>query len=62
MSTSEVLIGMQPHSVHSHLVYGGFQAAMAELSGHDREYVVHKTKTIYCLDPYRKSLLTARIH
>ena len=59
MSTSEVLIGMQPLSAHSHLVCGGFQAAVAELSGHDREYVLHKTKTIYCLAPYIKSLLTA---
>ena len=50
---------MQPHSVHSHLVYGGFQAAVAELSGHDREYVVPKTRTIYCLAPYIKSLLIA---
>ena len=59
VSTSEVLIGMQPLSAHSHLVCGGFQAAVAELSGHDREYVLHKTKTIYCLAPYIKSLLTA---
>ena len=50
---------MQPLSAHSHLVCGGFQAAVAELSGHDREYVLHKTKTIYCLAPYIKSLLTA---
>ena len=42
-----------------YLVCGGFQAAVAELSGHDREYVLHKTKTIYCLAPYIKSLLTA---
>lgn len=33
-------------------------AATAELSGHNREYLARKAKTIYCLAFYRKSLPT----
>lgn len=44
--------------VHKHIVYGHFQAAMAELSSCNKDHFPCKAQHIYYLHLYRKSLPT----
>lgn len=44
--------------IHLCIVYGCFHAAMAELSGRDRDHVVYKADSVYCLALHRKDVLT----
>ena len=49
------------HVNHLHFVQGASKATMAELSHCNRDYLAHKTQSIFSLTLSRKSLLTSAL-